>query len=438
MPSRHALLVLLLAGVVIRAGLWLTYEPISHPDTATYFTVAGQMTSRDFAGFEGRRTPGYPSLIALAGLDPGRVFVLQLVFGLAISALLFHLTLDATDRPAFALAVGMSYNLNLAQLFFEANLLSETLSTLVVTGALTLLILIQGRIRERRSVTGALVLLGLLGGWATLVRPQFVFLPPLLAALVAFGSAPGLRLATSRATLVVVPGLALVLGWCAFNYARTGYFTLTTQLGIGLMAHSLPMLDSAPPRYALIRDVYIRYRDAEIAKSGRHYLAVWAAVPELQRVTGLSLPRLSDELRRLSVDRFVRHPVWYGTSVLNATVDFWLAPNYWRLERLHPRSAAVALRWLWRVEHALIRAANATFLLGTLAAMASATFRRRIGWDVTLGATSAIALAACVVAALSFRGENARYAIPVQPLIIAAVMIAGYRWTHGGVKEVTA
>jgi hypothetical protein len=137
------------------------------------------------------------------------------------------------------------------------------------------------------------VLLGLLGGWATLVRPQFVFLPPLLAALVAFGSAPGLRLATSRATLVVVPGLALVLGWCAFNYARTGYFTLTTQLGIGLMAHSLPMLDSAPPRYALIRDVYIRYRDAEIAKSGRHYLAVWAAVPELQRVTGLSLPRLS-------------------------------------------------------------------------------------------------------------------------------------------------
>ena len=68
----------------------------------------------------------------------------------------------------------------------------------------------------------------------------------------------------------------------------------------------------------------------------------------------------------------------------------------------------------------------------------SATFRRRVGWDVVLAGTTAIILAASIVAALSFWGENARYAIPVQSLIIAAVMIAAYRWTHGGVKEVTA
>ena len=212
---------LLLAGVVIRAGLWLTYEPISHPDTATYFTVAGQMASRDFAGFEGRRTPGYPSFIALAGLDPRRIFALQMLFGLAISALLFYLALQATGRPAFALAVGMTYHLNLAQLFFEANLLSEALSTLRLTATLAPLILLLSRIRAGRPVPGAPLLLGLLGGGhagAPAVRVPAA--APGRPGRFRFGAGPPAP--TSRATLAVVPGLALVLGWCAFNYARRG------------------------------------------------------------------------------------------------------------------------------------------------------------------------------------------------------------------------
>ena len=139
MSATPSLLSLLLAGTLIRTGLWFVYEPISHPDSATYFTAAAHIANGDFTGYEGRRTPGYPALIALAGLSPSKVWVLQMLCGLAISTLLFYIGLSATGQPQFAALIGMTYNLNLAQLFFEANLLSETTSTLTIVGVVAAL-----------------------------------------------------------------------------------------------------------------------------------------------------------------------------------------------------------------------------------------------------------------------------------------------------------
>lgn len=431
MSATPSLLSLLLAGTLIRTGLWFVYEPISHPDSATYFTAAAHIANGDFTGYEGRRTPGYPALIALAGLSPSKVWVLQMLCGLAISTLLFYIGLSATGQPQFAALIGMTYNLNLAQLFFEANLLSETTSTLTIVGVVAALAAVHRRLQARRPISPGLLMLGILGGVATLVRPQFLFLPVLLGALIAYASFALARsrvwAAVARACLVTAPGLLLVLGWASFNYARVGVFSLTTQLGVGLMAQSLPFIESAPDRYATIRDIYITHRDAKLAATGRQN-AEWDAIPELLATTGLPFPALSKELERMSIGLFLRHPFRYGMGVAKAWVDFWLVPNYWRLDRLSSSSLASALRWTWRLEHSIIRLFNAMFLLLFVVGLCSRELRQRIGWQFTLSSIAILILAASIVPALSFWGENARYAIPVQSLVIVVVLIAGRGW----------
>ena len=430
MTARRWLLGLLLLNVAVRVGLGIAYEPVSHPDTGTYFTVARSLVSGDFSEYEGRRTPGYPALIAAAGLSPRGVFLLQMLGGVAVSCLLFDIGLQLTGRPAFAALLGATYTLNLAQLFFEANLLSESLSTLSVVATSALLVRACGRLRDSRAPAALLLGLGAVAGAAVLVRPQFVFLPLLAGAAIGYVSVAvsrsSLGVALWRAVLTTGPGVLMILGWCWFNYLHLGFFTLSSQTGITMMNQSLPFVKRAPDRWATIRDIYVRYRDEKVAATGRHN-ANWDAIPELQAKTGLAFPALSKELERMSIALFVRNPVQYTVGVARSAIDFWLAPNYWRLDRLHPNWLAGPMRGLWRLEHPLVRATNAVFLVTVAGAVVSGTWRARLGWGPELAALAAVALGACTVAALIEWGENARYGIPVQALVIAIVLISAER-----------
>src|SRR6266480_3595441 len=178
------LAVLLFVGIALRAGLWFGYEPIAFPDTPSYMRVARNLLAADFSTYEGRRTPGYPVVLALAGGAPRGVWALQMLAGLGVSVLLFSLVLSATARPGLAAAVGMTYNLNLAQLFFEANLLSETISAFAIVAFIAALVSARRRLRDPRPCGWLIVGLGVLAGAAVLTRPQFIFLPLVLGILV--------------------------------------------------------------------------------------------------------------------------------------------------------------------------------------------------------------------------------------------------------------
>jgi len=433
--TRGWFLALLAVSLALRAGLWWVYEPIEHPDTGTYEAVAAHLAARDFTGYEGRRPPGYPAVIALAGLSRPGTFALQLVEGCLIAALLFAIGLTLTGRPAVAALAGMTYNLNLAQLFFEANLLSETTATLAVTAASALLLAAIRTGRAGLPPAGRLVLLGAVTGFAVLTRPQFAYLPLLAAAVVAWVARRhgGLTLARAgtRAALVAAPALALVVGWAAFNASRVGVFTLSTQAGLALFDHSLAFIELAPDRWAHIRDVALRYRDAKRAATGSH-AAAWDALPELLATTGLGLPALSRELERMSVEMFLRHPLRYAVGVAHAWVDFWMAPNYWRLERLRAPTLRVVLRAAWRLEQPLLRLANLLFVALAAALVVSGTLRRRLGAGVELASLVAVVLLASFAQAAAIWVENARYAIPVQPLVVLVVVVTALRLAGQG------
>jgi hypothetical protein len=193
-----------------------------------------------------------------------------------------------------------------------------------------------------------------------------------------------------------------------------------------MMDHTLAFIELAPDRYATIRDIYLRHRDEERARTGRHNVS-WKGVPDAMAATGLSLPALAMELERMSKEMFMRHPLLYARGVTQAWVDFWPAPMYWQPTVLRIPSVARFIELTWRLEQPLVRLANAVFVGLVAVVMLSPALRQRLRWDITLTTLAAIILLTSLVQALANWSENARYAISVQPLVILIVLSTAVR-----------
>jgi O-antigen ligase len=81
----------------------------------------------------------------------------------------------------------------------------------------------------------------------------------------------------------------------------------------------------------------------------------------------------------------------------------------------------------------MVRLANLIFLGLVVAVTLAPALRRRLQWDLGLTTLAAIVLLTSMVQALAIGVENARYAIPVQPLVIIIVLCAVLRFVarHG-------
>jgi len=429
--TRHWLLLLVLGGVLLRVGLWACYEPVTYPDTGTYTSAAKDLLDGNFSRSEGRRTPGYPLLIALVGEAPQKIVVAQMVAGMLISVLLFYVAFHMTGCPGFACLAGLTYHLNLQQLFLESAVLSETVSTLGVVAVVAAVLSSFRRLREGRRAAGMLLLVGVLAGAAILTRPQYVFLPLLLPLLITY-AVSGLRLPSwggiKYASVATLPSVLFVLGWCALLYVKVGFFTLSTQSGFGLVNHSIAFIERAPDRYAVIRDILLKHREQRLAAVGHYRNTIWHAWPEIKQVTGLSLPEASREMQKMSLEMFARHPARYGVSVANAWVDFWTVPIFWNLERVTPGWLGSPLAAVWWVEHKLLRIANATFVMLVFLVLISRRVRLRVKWDLDLTAISALILLSSIIQALADQGASSRYAVTIQALVVVVVMVAWRRF----------
>lgn len=427
------LLVLLVAGAV-RVPIWLGYTPATAPDTGTYVQAAKDLVSGDFSVGQGRRTPGYPLVLAAVGNDFESVVALQLLGGLATTLLVYWLALKLTQRHSWAAVAALGHALNLQQLFVEGLILTEAASALSV--AATLALLIAACAKAPRSVgpgwIALLIVIGLLAAYALFIRPQFLVL--LLVAPLAIvwawtrkGTPATWSLAAGA--LVLAPAVALVASWAAIQKEKTGYFTLSTQSGFGLVNHAIEFIEFAPDAYAPAREVLRQTRDRRIAEVGHSRNTIWYAWPEIQRVTGWSLPEASRQLQAMCKQMFIDHPWRYARSVASAWVDFWTVPFFWKPEQVHPtvRSAVEAVWW---VQHKLLRLANLAFVLAVAAAVAWPAFRRRVQWDVALSAIAATVLMSSLIQALADQGASSRYHLPTQSLVVLVLVVLVARWRN--------
>ena len=117
----------LLSAFCSRLLIILLYQPVAYGDTPSYRRLADTVL-HGFAGYDGTRTPGYPVFLALVGNDQ-HVWLAQLLLGFITTLLIFFIGWKLTDKPWFGGLLALAHTLNLGQLFFESNLLTESLTT---------------------------------------------------------------------------------------------------------------------------------------------------------------------------------------------------------------------------------------------------------------------------------------------------------------------
>ncbi|HQX83140.1 MAG TPA: hypothetical protein PKW63_15340 [Vicinamibacterales bacterium] len=416
----RALVLLTVIGVTVRAGMFLVYQPVVYPDTNMYFTLASQLRHFDLSDYSGVRTPGYSLLLLLAGQDVFAVWLMQSAMGVLISLLLFWICFIHTGSASWSLAAGLLHSLALNQLFFEANILSETFSTLLVV--LSVACLVSALKNGPRPAYG--VAAGVVSAVVTLPRVVYVYVGPLFALLVWLFERDARRVAVSLGVAFLIP----VLGWGAFNKVTIDHFGLSTMTGYNLTNHSGAFMERAGDQHATIRDIYLKYREQQIAKTGSHSMTIFSARGEMLKKTGLDNVHLSRQLTKLSLELFVNNPAVYLRSVAESWARFWAAPLYTRSNQFSVPGAAIAVESVWRVERVLVLTMNALAILASAWVLISAVARRLkgiTGLPIPV-IVACVVMGASVLQALAEFGENARYGIPTQSLAATLVVLVAW------------
>lgn len=237
------LLTLLLHGVVL-LRLWPDPERfLEPPDSAEYVTLASNLLDGHGLSLDTappwtpdlRRTPVYPAVLASAFAVAGRSPRVGAFVNLAAWSLTLVLVAVTMRRwgPRAALWAGAWLACDLTSLVYHQLVLTETLFTLLLLGAVGLL---ARRPNDRHTP----VLAGVLLGIATLCRPIAVLLAPALGAWFAWRVwrdrlAP--RIALRDYVILNAASGVFVLAWMARNAAVAGVLTLSAVGGVNMYLH---------------------------------------------------------------------------------------------------------------------------------------------------------------------------------------------------------
>jgi hypothetical protein len=444
------------------------YQPVPYSDTFSYRRLADSVL-HGFTNYDGTRTPGYPVFLALTGTDQ-RAWIGQLVLGFIATLLLFFIGWKLTEKPWFGGVIALAHTFNLGQLFFESNLLTESITTffLILTLASVLVWL---RYPTCRTMLLAFIL-GLESGITLLIRPLYIYLPFFLLIYLWLNTRlshrrndqgivevektqknPGNPFSW-RFTIAFLVSAALLLGgWVTFIHAQFNEWSLTTMTGYHLVQHTGNFFEYVPDEYASLRDTYIKYRDEHIAQFGTQTNAIWDAIPEMTRVSGYSFYALSRVLAKISVQLIEHHPLLFIKSAITGWWMFWRAPVYWSADALKLTPMVPVIKVAIQIQRPLIFLFNLVFIFASLyfslvEAIAlirhkSMPFFRRIN-NPTLYSFTWMLLAniwiASILQTLLDHGDNPRFLVPMQSLVVLWVGIFGFimlkSWIKRSVKSI--
>jgi hypothetical protein len=419
----HWFQVVCIIGIVIRLLLFFVYVQVSYNDTASYWRSAEAVTN-GFTTYDGTRTPGYPVFLAIVRTER-MAYSMQLVMGLIVSLVLFYLGWKLSDNPAFGALIGLAHTLNAGQIFFEANLLTETLTTFwLVISILLVFIWLKKPIGSRNYL---LILSGLTSSLAALTRPLFIFFPVWLALILSFQLNEKKIILNWRPIIyVLLPAVFLVGGWMAWVNARFGVFNLTTMGGYHLVQHTGYYFEDVPEKDAVIRDIYLQYRNERIATTGTQGNTIWDAIPAIQQATGLSFYDLAKELQRISIELIKTHPGLYIKYVIKGWWLFWRAPVYWSIDAMrYIKLISPVMAWIM-VTRIFLIGSNMVFILSSSLAL----FWKKIRdlWQIKpiLWIMASTVWITSILQSLLDHGDNPRFLVPIQSICVFWVLWIGY------------
>jgi hypothetical protein len=410
-------------------GLWVLYAAVPYNDTPSYWRLA-EAVRHGFARYDGTRTPGYPLFLALTGTEQ-RAWLVQMGMGVAITLLFFIIGWQLSGKASLGGLAALAHTLNFQQVFFEANLLSETATTfwvvLALAGTVTWLC------RPARRSPWLAAGLGLVTSLAWLTRPLFLYLPfwvlffmALAAGFPWIGSKEVEKTSYLKALLPLfafcVPVVMVLGAWLGFIHDRYHQWALTTMTGYHMVQHTGEFFEYVPDEYAALRDTYLKYRDARRIQYGTQANTIWDAIPEMQKVSGKSFYSLSQLLAQISTRLIRDHPDLYLKNVIEGWWWFWRAPVYWAPESFAWQAAVPAMRGLFLLQRFVLFGCNLFFL--ATSGLAAAWPRARRAWklDPGLWHVAGSIWFASILQTLVDHGDNVRFLVPLQSQVVLWVL----------------
>jgi 4-amino-4-deoxy-L-arabinose transferase-like glycosyltransferase len=425
-PVRTWFWIVFLIAAIQRLLLRVFYPVVPLNDTGSYRRSAEAILG-GWEQYDGTRTPGYPAFMAIFGPDE-RVYTAQLLLGFVITLLFFYIGWKITGRGWFGALAALLHTFNAQQFLFEADLMTETLATfwlaLAFAGMAVLL-------EEKPGVEGmpawkligTAALTGLAAGLALITRPLYIYLPFWVAFFLVIGqrsSKPSIRWAS--AVVALLPGLTIAGWWVNFIHDRFGMWSLSAMTGYHLIQHTGVFFEYVTDNYAALRDTYLSFRDARIAEYGTQTNAIWDAIPEMQKATGESFYGLSRLVQKISIQLILEHPLLYARNVALGWSWFWKVPVYWSAAAIENPMLVTLARGLILIERGILFGINMIFIFGSITLVVVKKFRQMVKVTPFIWFSVGAVWIASVLQSLLDHGDNPRFLIPMQSLVVFVVL----------------
>jgi len=431
-PTRTWVWVVVAVAGIQRLLLRFFYPVVPLSDTGSYRRSAEAILG-GWEQYDGTRTPGYPAFMALVGPDE-RVYIAQLLLGFVITLLFFYIGWKITGRGWFGALAALLHTFNVQQFLFEADLMTETLATFWLALAFAgVVFLLEEKPGVEGMPAGKLIgtaaLIGLAAGLALITRPLYIYLPFWIAFFLVIGqrsSKPSIRWAS--AVVALLPGLIIAGWWVNFIHDRFGMWSLSAMTGYHLIQHTGVFFEYVPDKYAALRDTYLGFRDARIAEYGTQTNAIWDAIPEMQKETGESFYGLSRLVQKISIQLILEHPLLYARNVALGWSWFWKVPVYWSAAAIDNPLLVSLARGLILIERGLLFGTNIIFIIGSILVVVVKKIRQMVRITSFIWFSMGAVWIASVLQSLLDHGDNPRFLIPMQSLVVLIVAwwLVGY------------
>lgn len=406
--------------------MWINYPFLLGNDTPTYIHLANNLRNNlGFAKYNGTRTPGYPFFILLTGSN-ANLYLLQLALGLVTSLLIYLLLLKLTKQHTLALLGSAAHSLNLGQLFYEGAMLSEALSAFFLFACVWLFYKLLNESLSNKRTLYALII-GVLSLIMATIRPLFLIFP-FTAALftLRWDSKPSFFRSLVQAIILGLPTALGLVVWVAFIYTRFNVLGLDAIGGYHVVNLTSSFFELAPEKYAVITEVFLKYREIKVAQTGTPINTIWDAIPELMTVTKLNYYALGREMGAVSSELIRQNSGLYVNNLVKGWLWFWKVGVLWDPSSISAPIARRALPIIMTIERMVLIALNGVFLIGS-AAHVMPKIRKFLQPTNFTYFLIAFIWFTSILQTFAEHGDNPRFLAPAQSLIVVILLIWVYR-----------
>ena len=407
-----------LLAIGIRVILVQSYAPLYGNDSPSYAALGKMIQTGSFSDYDGRRTPGYPLFMLLLGYNNHLIRLFQHLCGLLSIFLVYKiLRLELPARSCWPLLILMGLSIQFP--FYESIIQTEALSTLAIMASLYFFSAPTTRPSSNLTVASVISSVG------ALIRPHLIILVPIYIGLYAIQHRHSFHRIITGGVSLALPFVILVGGWVGFNYITISRVAFTTLPKVDLIAHMISYVSDADDKYGEVKYAFeeaftVKKESVEIADDNRAGYVSYAGQRLRERGITNNLDR-ADTIHSMAVDLIKKHPLGYLKQVFSAWLRFWRVHIIIYAECFPKNSFLydIAL-FMWLPIKCLWLVINSIFILfiPMFLFLKMTTEGRRL-----LVAIYCLLLGASASQALTQYYDNARFAIPFQPLVGIAVAI---------------